>query len=54
MYVILGCHLKCNFGLMAINFISLVSDFPAKEFHLIYLIPLNLLTNKVSGDIYVF
>ena len=54
MYVILGCHLKCKFGLMAIIIISLISDFPTTEFHSIYLIPFNLITNKVSGDIYVF
>lgn len=54
MYVILGRHLKCNIGLMVKNIISLHSVNPTEEFNLIYLIPFNLITNNVFGEIYEF
>ena len=52
MYVILGCHLKCNFCLMVKSVILLYSDNPAHEIYLTYLNLFNLIITKASGDIY--
>jgi len=52
MYVILGFHLKCNFGLMVKFIIVLHSDNPT-DFLTTYLISFNLITIKAAGDFYV-
>jgi hypothetical protein len=53
MYVILGCHLKCNFGEMAKLIKSLANANLTGLIHSDYVIHINFKPIKVSGDTYV-